>query len=111
MSWLRSAVPQRCKVAMVKSRAVRTDPVSGPSVRVATRGSVTGLVGAGSGDDRPLARPAISAASVSQRAPILASSGAGYATSNGAGYPASSGAGCAASSGAGCAARASVDHE
>ena len=63
---------------MVKSRAVRTDPLSGPSVRVAKRGRVTGLVKTGSGDDRelPLVRPAISAASASQRAPILASGGA-----------------------------------
>jgi hypothetical protein len=79
MSWLRSAMPQRCKVATVKSREVRTDPVSGPSVRVATRGRGSGPVETGPGDERqlPLVRPAISAASVSQRAPIPVSGGAG----------------------------------
>ena len=76
MSWLRSVVPQRRKVAIVKSRAARTDPASAPSVRVATRGKLTGpgeagSGEAGSGDGRrlPLVRPAISAASVSQRLP------------------------------------------
>jgi hypothetical protein len=54
MSWLRSAVPHRCKVATVKSRAARTDPASAPSVRVAIRGRHAQPVGAGSGDGRQL---------------------------------------------------------
>jgi hypothetical protein len=39
MSGLRSAMPHRCRVATVKSRAVRTDPGSAPRARVAIRGS------------------------------------------------------------------------
>jgi hypothetical protein len=66
MSWLRSVMHQRCKVATAKSRAARTDSTSAPSVRVATRGKLLSLV-----------RPAISAASVSQRLPVMPSSWAG----------------------------------
>ena len=71
MSWLRSAVPQRCKVAMVKSRAARTDPASAPRVRIAIRGMRSRPAGTGSGGGRQLtlAKPAISAASISQRLP------------------------------------------
>ena len=71
MSWLRSAVPHRYKVAEVKSRAVRTDPASAPSARVAIRGMPGLPAETGSGDGRqpPFARPAISAASISQRRP------------------------------------------
>jgi len=38
MSGLRSAMPRWCRVVTVKSRAVRTDPGSAPSARVAIRG-------------------------------------------------------------------------
>ncbi len=57
----------------VKSRAARTDPGSAPSARVAIRGSQGQRARAGSGDGRhlPLARPAISAAGISQRQPAL----------------------------------------
>jgi hypothetical protein len=72
MSGLRSAVPRRCRVATVKSRAVWTDPGSAPSARVAIRGSQARRARAGSGDGRhlPLARSAISAAGISQRQPV-----------------------------------------
>ncbi len=73
MSWLRSASPHRCKAAMVKSRPARTDPACAPSVRAAIRGRQARPVEAGSGDGRQLslATPAISAASISQRQPVL----------------------------------------
>ena len=71
MSGLRSATPQRCRVATVKSRAARTDPGSEPSRRVAIRGGRVRPTGTGSGAGHrsPFTRPAISAASISQRQP------------------------------------------
>jgi hypothetical protein len=71
MSSPRSAVRQRRRVAMVKSRAARTDPASAPTVRVAIRGRPAHPASAGSGDGSrlPYARPAISAATISQRKP------------------------------------------
>ena len=73
MSWLLCAVPHRRNVARVKSRAARTDPACAPSARVAIRGGQPQPMAAGSGGDRqlPPARPAISAASSSQRQPVL----------------------------------------
>ena len=55
-------------------RALRPDPGSAPSARVAIRGSQGQRARAGSGDGRhlPLARPAISAARISQRQPARA---------------------------------------
>jgi len=71
MSGLRSAMPRRCRVVTVKSRAVRADPGSAPGAPVAIRGSQAQRARAGSGDGRhlPLARPAVSAAGISQRQP------------------------------------------
>src|SRR5258708_31323582 len=58
----RSVAPHRCKVAMVKSRAARTDPASVPGVQVATFGRHIPDRGPGSGDrgQFPLALAAIS---------------------------------------------------
>ena len=72
ISWLRSTTPHRCKVATVKSRAARTDPAPAPGAHVAIRGKRAHPTGPGSGDTNrlPLARPAISAASISQRRPV-----------------------------------------
>jgi hypothetical protein len=71
ISWLRSAAPHRRTVAMVKSRATRTDPGSAPIVRVAIRGGAAhiGRAESGDGSQPPLTRPAISAASESQPKP------------------------------------------
>ncbi len=73
MSSQRCAVPHRCKVAMVKSRAAWTDLASAPGVRVATRGKQVQPWAAGSGvsGQFPLATAAISTAGVSQRQPKL----------------------------------------
>jgi hypothetical protein len=72
MSWQRSAAFHRPKVATVKSRAAWMDPMPVPRVHVAIRGRQAQPAGAGSGNGRPLpARPAISAASISQRPPLL----------------------------------------
>ena len=73
MSGLRSAAPHRRKVATVKSRAARTDPVSAPSVRVAICGRRAQPAGPGTGGGRqlPPSRPAVSAVSISQRQPVL----------------------------------------
>ena len=72
MSWLLCAVPHRRNVATVKSRAARTDPACAPRARVAIRGGQAQPTAAGSGGDRqlPPARPAISAAGISQRQPV-----------------------------------------
>ncbi len=53
----------------MKSRAARTDLAPPPEVYVAIRGRPPQPAGAGSGDGRPapLAKPTISAASISQR--------------------------------------------
>ena len=76
MSSPRSAASQRRRVARVKSRAARTDPASVPGVRVAIRGR---SVRPASGDGRPLPwiRPAVSAASISQRQSALSAWGTG----------------------------------
>ena len=73
MSWLLCAVSHRRKVARVKSRAARTDPACALSARVAIRGGQAQPTAAGPGDgcQLPPARPAISAASISQRQPAL----------------------------------------
>ena len=56
----------------MKSRAVRTDPGSAPSARVAIRGRHERVkAGSAAGSHLPLARPAISAAGISQRQPAL----------------------------------------
>ena len=57
----------------MKYRAARTDPACAPSARVAIRGGQAQPVRAGSGGDRqlPPARPAISAAGISQPQPVL----------------------------------------
>ena len=71
MSELRSAAPQRCRVATVKYRAARTDPGSAPSRRVAIRGGDARPAGTGSGAGRrsPFISEAISAAIISQWRP------------------------------------------
>ena len=73
MSGPRSAMPRRRKMATVKYRAARTDRASASSARVAIRGGQAQPVRAGSGGDRqlPPARPAISAAGISQPQPVL----------------------------------------
>ena len=73
MSSPRSAASHRCKVARVKSRAARTDPAPVSGVRVAIRGRSLRPAGQASDDGRPLprVRPAVSAASISQRQSVL----------------------------------------
>src|SRR5215468_7834513 len=69
MSSLRSATPQRCKVAAVKSLATRTDSAPAPGVRVATRGypRLRRASGGRTIGQIPLTSAAISAADMSQR--------------------------------------------
>ena len=74
MSGLRSAMPRWCRVVTVKSRAVRTDPGSAPSARVATaaarpsaRGRDPVVAASCRSPGRPSPRPA--SASGSRRCP------------------------------------------
>ena len=73
MSSPRSAASHRRRVARVKSRAAWTDPASVPGVHVTIRGWSPRPVRQASGAGCPLSRvrPAVSAASISQRQSLL----------------------------------------
>jgi len=79
MSSPRSAASHRRRVARVKSRAAWTDPASVPGVHVTIRGWSPRPVRQASGAGCPLSRvrPAVSAASISQRQSLLSAGCAG----------------------------------